>query len=490
MAKKLTTAEWIEKAKAVHGDRYDYSAVSYESAKKPVLVKCREHGIWDCQPSNHVRLGRGCPDCGGSKKKTIEKFVLNANEVHGNKYDYSKSEYVNSHSNLTIICPVHGEFAQSPTAHLSGQGCHYCGNEQRLERNREKSLDEVKRKIIVASEGVVSLVENSFISINNEAEFSCSKHGKFERNVNSALYSGRPCLPCWYESDEYKLSVNSPVYTQETAERKLAKILKPWITFQPFVYLGAKNTEITLNCAKHGQWITTFDDLVRRYGRCPECTRIEAIRKRTESIRTANEANLKNRFKSYLKKFEDAHGDKYDYSRANLIRGKSAISIICPIHGMFSQTPDMHIRSGCRRCADEDLAGLYNERFFELKPNLKNADALVYCLELTWEHGHCYKYGITRNSLRVSFGMALAMDIEIKVLGLCKTTLYQAWKYEVKLLEKARTFPFEVVDKSFARKARISPSELCSKLPQGWESDIPWTSLKHHLMERHTNCAH
>lgn len=485
MAKKLTTAEWIEKAKAVHGDRYDYSAVVYESAKKSVLASCKEHGAWDCQPSNHVRLARGCPECGGSKKKTTEDFVLAARRVHGEKYDYSLCEYTNSHTNLSIMCPVHGVFQQSPTAHLSGQGCRSCGNTERLGRNFDNSLETVKERIADSSCGLVSLIEGSFSNINSEAEFVCRKHGRFNRLVNTALYSGRPCLLCWHESDEYRASVTAPIYTQELAEQKIAELLDPQITYEPFVYDGAKNTQIRLNCPTHGVWIKTFQSLLRMRGRCPECAKNEAISKRTESIRKVNQANLSERFQSYKEKFLDAHGDKYDYSNALFNSGKSPIEIVCPVHGAFTQTPDMHIRSGCRQCADEDLAGLYSERFFELKPNLKDSDALVYCLELTWEQGRCFKFGITRNSLRVRFGMALAKGIEVKILGVCKTTLYQAWKYEVRLLEMARAFPYEVADKKFARDARISPSELCSRLPEGWNSSIPWSSLEPEIIERY-----
>lgn len=61
------------------------------------------------------------------KKLTTEEFIKKAREVHGDKYDYSKVEYVNSKEKVTIICPEHGEFLQSPQKHLSGQGCIKCG---------------------------------------------------------------------------------------------------------------------------------------------------------------------------------------------------------------------------------------------------------------------------------------------------------------------------------------------------------------------------
>ena len=92
MAKKLTTSEWILKAQAVHGSRYDYSEVDYINAKTKVRVGCPVHGIWECQPSNHVSHGRGCPTCGGSAPKTTDEFIVDANKVHTLTYNYSKSK--------------------------------------------------------------------------------------------------------------------------------------------------------------------------------------------------------------------------------------------------------------------------------------------------------------------------------------------------------------------------------------------------------------
>lgn len=58
-----------------------------------------------------------------SKKKTTKQFIEEAKLVHGNKYDYSKSEYVNATTKVIIVCPQHGEFLQRPCDHLNGHGC-------------------------------------------------------------------------------------------------------------------------------------------------------------------------------------------------------------------------------------------------------------------------------------------------------------------------------------------------------------------------------
>lgn len=64
-----------------------------------------------------------------AKKSTDEEFVFKSIKKHGDKYDYSKVEYVNSTTKVCIICPIHGEFWQKPNNHLNGQGCPKCGRD-------------------------------------------------------------------------------------------------------------------------------------------------------------------------------------------------------------------------------------------------------------------------------------------------------------------------------------------------------------------------
>lgn len=56
------------------------------------------------------------------RKVSVDQFIQKAREVHGDKYDYSKANYVDGRTKVTIICPVHGEFQQIPQAHLKGHG--------------------------------------------------------------------------------------------------------------------------------------------------------------------------------------------------------------------------------------------------------------------------------------------------------------------------------------------------------------------------------
>ena len=131
------TDEWIKLAKKVHGDKYDYSKVEYVNAHTKVCVICPIHGEFWIKPVQHLR-GGGCPKCVG-KHKTTEDFIRESIEVHGNIYDYSKVEYKGAYTKICIICPKHGEFWITPHNHLNGRGCPHC-KASRLEKHIRRFL--------------------------------------------------------------------------------------------------------------------------------------------------------------------------------------------------------------------------------------------------------------------------------------------------------------------------------------------------------------
>lgn len=134
MPKRYTTKEFITKAQAVHGDKYDYSLVDYHGSEKKVRIICPFHGEFQQSPHQHIN-GRGCPKCGrikcdNNRKKGLRYFLDQAYAVHGDKYDYSKVNLKTRREKVTIICPIHGEFQQEPYNHtVQRQGCPWCARE-------------------------------------------------------------------------------------------------------------------------------------------------------------------------------------------------------------------------------------------------------------------------------------------------------------------------------------------------------------------------
>ena len=85
---KLTTKEFIAKAKEIHGDKYDYSKVYYVNLGTKVCIICPEHGEFWQTPYHHIKRKQGCPKCGGRVKKNREEFIEAARKIHGDRYDY------------------------------------------------------------------------------------------------------------------------------------------------------------------------------------------------------------------------------------------------------------------------------------------------------------------------------------------------------------------------------------------------------------------
>ena len=138
---KLTCEQFINKAKEIHGDKYDYSKVEYINCKEKVCIICPKHGEFWQQPNNHL-TGKGCGKC-ANKQMDTKYFIEKCNMIHNYRYNYSKVEYIDKNTYVTIICPIHGEYLQRPTYHLSGNGCPKC-RQSTLEKKIEHILSEHK----------------------------------------------------------------------------------------------------------------------------------------------------------------------------------------------------------------------------------------------------------------------------------------------------------------------------------------------------------
>lgn len=127
-----TTEHFIKKSIGVHGIKYDYSNVDYKDTNTDVCIICPIHGEFWQKPRHHLS-GCGCKKCACEKmsleqRKTKDQFIKEANKVHNNKYGYSNVDYVNSHTEVLITCPIHGDFPRTPHDHLKGSGCPICSH--------------------------------------------------------------------------------------------------------------------------------------------------------------------------------------------------------------------------------------------------------------------------------------------------------------------------------------------------------------------------
>ena len=136
---KFTTEYFIERAKAIHNDLYDYDSTVYIKAKEKVKIFCKKCKKFFEQAPHHHLCGVGCPYC-KHNRNTIEQFIQKAKIVHGDKYDYSETIYDSSVAKVKIYCKTCKRFfLQRASAHLSGQGCPSCKKCNTIEQFIQKA---------------------------------------------------------------------------------------------------------------------------------------------------------------------------------------------------------------------------------------------------------------------------------------------------------------------------------------------------------------
>jgi Zn finger protein HypA/HybF involved in hydrogenase expression len=175
--------EFIEKSIKEHGDKYDYSSVEY-IIKKKVKIFCKICKKYFYQIPYHHCNGSGCQTCSKNKKLDTEEFIIKAKKKHLNKFDYSLVEYKNMHIKVKIICPIHGEFNQTPMSHLKNEpDC--CSKYKKsntlefIEKSKKINLDKFDYSLTeyIASNKKVKIICNYHKYIFEQSPSSHKKHG-------------------------------------------------------------------------------------------------------------------------------------------------------------------------------------------------------------------------------------------------------------------------------------------------------------------------
>lgn len=220
--KRSNTQEFIEKAKLIHGDKYDYSKVEYVNNHTKVKIHCNRCGNDFMQTPHSHLAGSGCKPCSielthEKQRLPIEVFLEKAKSIHKEKYDYSKVEYKSAETPIRIICKrCNKEFTQKPVHHLRGNGCPYCCFERQKENNLKKygvenvfSLEEIKCKIkqtCLKRYGVEYIQQyQGFIDKVNDTRlknktFNTSKD---EKEIERLLNKKFPSVKIQYKSKQY-----------------------------------------------------------------------------------------------------------------------------------------------------------------------------------------------------------------------------------------------------------------------------------------------
>lgn len=263
--KYKNSEEFIKKANEIHNNKYNYSLVNYTRMDAKVKIICPIHGVFEQTPSYHLKSS-GCPKCGRGQK-TKEEFIKKANEIHGNKYDYSKVDYIDNKTKVEIICPKHSSFFKSPNEHISGKaGCPLCSQESQNEIKHtlfKKSKEEFIKK---ANEIHGNKYDYSFVNYYNthtKVKIVCPIHGVFEQTPHHHLQNSG-CPKCAKKQRAF-----SKMNSWEEVLKKIKKVHGNKYDYSKSIYKGVNN-KIEIICHEHGSfWMTPVN---HRNGQdCPKC---------------------------------------------------------------------------------------------------------------------------------------------------------------------------------------------------------------------------
>lgn len=228
---------FINKAREVHGDRYDYSKVEYKGYHSKVIITCAEHGDFLQAVCSHLN-GSGCFFCGNNEKINThlysqEAFINKANIIHNNKYDYSSVVYTKAKNTIEIICPTHGVFHQKAAAHLHGGGCLKCANET-ISKKLSLSQEAFIKKAQEVHGDKYDYSKSVYIKGTDKIEIICPVHGSFYQQAASHL-RGTNCNKCQLKA----LAINKESWVNSGKGRDgIFYIIKCWDNDELFYKLG------------------------------------------------------------------------------------------------------------------------------------------------------------------------------------------------------------------------------------------------------------
>jgi predicted nucleic-acid-binding Zn-ribbon protein len=397
---KGTTASFIAEARAVHGDRYDYSRSVFHTSKTPLLIICSIHGEFEQRPEAHCKLKSGCPRCASMahpqhQANTTEQFISVAIVAHGAKYDYSLVQYTGSKNRVAIICPRHGSFQQLPQTHLRGGGCPKCGFE-RTAASRHDTQEGFLTRAFVIHGNKYDYSKTLYEAETLKVTIICPTHGPFEQTPTRHT-KGRGCRKCnaIRRGESQKLTTGAFIVRAQVTHGDR-------YDYSQVVYKNAKAKAIII-CNKHGPFTQVAGKHASGDG-CPKCGDESASQKLFLST------------EQFIKRARAVHGNTYDYSQAIYAGYYERLSIACPAHGLFEQMAGGHLSgAGCLKCVIER-----HRRGWVAQA--KGRQVSLYFLRVYNDTEEFYKVGITIHTVNKRYA------------GRCGLPGY---KYEVLALHKS-----------------------------------------------------
>ncbi len=250
MPKRLSQLEFISRAKEIHKNRYLYDKVHYINSNRHIVITCPKHGDFHVTPNNHTNNKSGCPKCYGKIKRTLEGFVKQADDVHG-EYDYSAVIYVNDNTKVKIICKIHGHFKATPTNHIHRKsGCPTCAIAKSA-LNLSMGTAEFIRRGCIIHENFYNYSLVKYTNNHTKVDIICPKHGIFSQQPQLHLNQECGCPCCKSSKGERSVRKWLKKHNIVFSEQKTFKKCK-YKKMLPFdFYLPEKNILIEYQGYQH-----------------------------------------------------------------------------------------------------------------------------------------------------------------------------------------------------------------------------------------------
>ena len=222
MPKKVTTDSFIENARKIHGLKYDYTKTNYINNNTKIKILCPIHGTFEQTPQCHLQ-NNGCTECGGSRRRTTDEFIIAAKKVHGDRYDYSKVYYVNNHTKVIIICKDHGEFTQNMINHVNHKkNCPKCYGNAKL------TLLEFVNRANIVHDNKYDYSKFIYRNFDKAGIIVCKAHGEFNCTPNNHLKT-RGCPKCSRKISKKEIGFLIHINLQNIPEYRQKKIKSKWV---------------------------------------------------------------------------------------------------------------------------------------------------------------------------------------------------------------------------------------------------------------------
>lgn len=327
------------------------------------------------------------------KKFTKEDFIKKSKKIHKDKFDYSLVIYKNTRTKVKIICKIHGEFEQTPTAHFVTGGCPKCGVGIAKRKNTSTHEYFLSKLPLNRNYKVISKYKRADDKVVIEDEY-----GRYEIRASNLMEGCLPSLISSCDKTEYIKKFSGKVHNGKYKYNKLN--------------YKKNGIKVTITCPLHGDFKQGVSQHMQGAG-CKKCASLVISKTEEERI------------KNFIEKAIKLYGNSYSYEKTKEIFDREKVIMTCKKHGDFKQSMVSHLQGGCPKCGRERIYKSNKEnpsgwgcKYWEkASKKSKNFDSFkVYIIKCWSEEESFYKIGRTYSTVDFRFAVKSKMPYNYEVI--------------------------------------------------------------------------